>query len=123
MAIFSFHLAQLNPLSTLKTIYLSPGKNRFPGLKHAEHLAMMTLGAPIFSPKRMRLQNLAMFAAWENSEALDNFLDSTKLGNQLSSGWHVRMNFIRRWGHISEFGELPEVAEELPSDAEKEDKK
>lgn len=117
MAIYSFHLTELNPFSTFKTLYSPPTPNNTPGLQHAECLAMMTLGAPILSIKRMQLQNLVMFAAWDSSDAIDHFLSSNQLGQKLSSGWHVRMNFTRCWGHVSEFGNLPEVAEELPPDA------
>lgn len=68
----------------------------------------MTLGAPILSPARMQLRNLTMFAAWESSDAIDDFLDATKLGRELAGGWHVRMAFMRRWGHVREFDGLPE---------------
>jgi hypothetical protein len=75
-------------------------------------MAMMMLGAPILSPKRMMLQQLAMFAAWENQDALDEFLSTTKLGGVLASGWHVRMELLRRWGHITEFDDPPSVEEQ-----------
>jgi hypothetical protein len=76
----------------------------------------MTLGAPILSPARMQLRHLAMFAAWESDDAIDEFLGSTMLGRVLANGWHVRMAFQRRWGHISEFDGLAEsVGEQDPS--------
>ncbi len=81
------------------------------GLIHAECMAAMELGAPILTPKRMQLRNLAMFAAWENEEALDQFLTTHEIGQSLFSGWHVRMKFIRRWGHFPNFEHLPEEAE------------
>jgi hypothetical protein len=79
-------------------------------------MAMMTLGAPILSPARMQLRHLTMFAAWESDAAIDDFLDSTKLGRELATGWHVRMAFQRRWGYISEFAGLAEsVGEQDPA--------
>jgi hypothetical protein len=68
----------------------------------------MTLGAPILSPARMQLRHLAMFAAWESRDAIDGFLAGTKLGRAFAAGWHVRMAFQRRWGHVGEFDGLPE---------------
>ena len=76
----------------------------------------MTLGAPILSPARMQLRHLTMFAAWENHAAIDNFLGSTKLGRAFATGWHVRLAFQSRWGHISEFDGLAEsVGEQDPT--------
>lgn len=73
-------------------------------------MAAMTLGAPILSPARMKLRNLAFFAAWENAEALDGFLADNELGRRLAEGWHVRLELIRRWGTFAELVDF------LPSD-------
>jgi hypothetical protein len=67
----------------------------------------MALGSPILSPARMQLRNLAVFAAWEREEALDGFLTNNQLGRTLNTGWHVRMEFLRRWGRVCEFDDLP----------------
>jgi hypothetical protein len=75
-------------------------------------MAAMTLGAPILSPDRMQLRNLAVFASWESEGALDAFLEKTKLGRTLSEGWHVRLKFLRRWGHFPEFEDLPANVED-----------
>lgn len=76
----------------------------------------MTLGAPILSPARMQLRNLAVFAAWENNEALDGFLADSGFGRTLSEGWHVRLELIRRWGQFSELDDLPSLVEENDPD-------
>ena len=52
-----------------------------------------------------------MFAAWESHGVIDAFLSSTQLGRAFATGWHVRMAFQRRWGHISEFDGLTEQGE------------
>ncbi|MBK1792583.1 hypothetical protein [Persicirhabdus sediminis] len=52
------------------------------------------------------MRHLAVFAAWENEQALDDFLTNSQLGNTLSAGWHVRLELIRRWGQFSEFDDL-----------------
>ena len=114
---FSFHLARIPFLTTLKSLYCPPCGKNVPGLNHAECLARMTLGAPMLSPARMQLGHLSMFASWDSHSALDSFLDDTKLGRILANGWHVRMEFMRRWGYISEFDGLPAIdGEQDPSE-------
>lgn len=48
-----------------------------------------------------------MFAAWESDDAIDRFLVETPLGQSFASGWHIRMAFLRRWGSVREFADLP----------------
>jgi len=116
MKIFTFHLAQMNPGTAASALLRPPTGARVPGLHHAECMWRMTLGAPILSPARMQLRHLALFAAWESEAAIDDFLGSTRLGRELASGWHVRMAFLCRWGHISQFDGLPEsVGEQDPA--------
>ncbi len=50
----------------------------------------------------MQLRQLTMFAAWENEQAIDDFLSKTELGHAIASGWHLRMSFLRRWGSVRE---------------------
>lgn len=107
MPIFSFHLAKTTLATTVKALLLPPTKNSVSGLHHAECMAVMTLGSPILSPARMQLRHLAVFALWESESALDTFLTGTDLGYTLSMGWHVRLEFLRRWGRVSELDDLP----------------
>lgn len=108
MRTFSFHLAKTTPFITARAMCRPPTKGNTPGLHHAECMASMELGAPILSPARMQMRSLAVFASWESEGALDTFLEDTELGSTLSTGWHVRLQFLRRWGHIPEFDGLPE---------------
>jgi hypothetical protein len=78
-------------------------------------MATMTLGAPILSPTRMQLRNLAVFAAWESNEALDAFLADTKLGRTLSEGWHLRLELLRRWGQFPELDDFLPTVEDTDS--------
>lgn len=110
MRIFSFHLVETTPATTLGALYRPPTMGSVGGLRHAECMAAMTLGSPILSSARMQLGNLAVFASWENEGALDGFLADTKLGRKLSEGWYVRLEFLRQWGRFSEFGDLPASA-------------
>jgi hypothetical protein len=108
MNVFTFHLAIASIGTTLRALYRPPNRHTVAGLHYAEALARMTLCAPIMSPARMQLQQVAMFAAWENHAAIDAFLADTPLGRVLARGWHVRMEFLRRWGLISELAGLTE---------------
>ena len=107
MKMFSFHLVETTPATTLKAICRPPTKGDVAGLCHAECLTAMTLGSPILSAARMQWRNLAVFACWECEGALDDFLSATRLGGQLAEGWHVRLQFLRQWGEFSEFRDLP----------------
>lgn len=110
MQIFSYHLVNTPSANTVKTFFHPPTRKNTPGLINAECMAAMTLGAPIFSSERILLNQLAVFASWENENALDEFLENCDLGRHLSTGWHVRMTFLRRWGHFPAFGDLPEIS-------------
>ncbi len=107
MQIYSYHLAKVPPARTVVAFCRPPRRENTAGLVHAECMAAMALGAPILSPERMQLRSLAVFASWECEGALDDFLAGTELGRTLSSGWHVRMRFLRRWGNFPELGDLP----------------
>lgn len=115
MTLFTFHFAKVKIGTAVKALLRPPTGEQVPGLTHAECMWTMTLGAPILSPARMQLRHLTMFAAWESHAAIDNFLDGTQLGRAFAAGWHVRLAFLRRWGHISEFDGLAEsVGEQDP---------
>ena len=107
MRIFSYHLAKSAVTRTVWAMCRPPTPESTPGLRHAECMAAMTLGSPILSSARMKLRNLAVFASWESESALDAFLSNTEFGRAVASGWHVRLSFLRRWGHFPEFDDLP----------------
>lgn len=107
--IHSFHLAQLPPGRAVGALLRPPAPGT--GLRHVEVLAGMQLGAPVFSLRRMQLHRLAMFAEWTDEAALDSFLARHPLGRRLAAGWHIRLQFVRRWGLVHELAHLPEVAE------------
>lgn len=116
MKVFTYHLAKTTVGTTLRALCRPPVRGKVPGLHHAECMARMTLGAAILSPERMQLRHLAMFAAWESDAAIDGFSSSHPLGRALATGWHVRMAFLRRWGHVKELDGLPEsVGEQDPA--------
>jgi hypothetical protein len=118
MRVFTLGLANTSVQQTLSSLYRPPNSTTVPGLVHAECLTLMKLGAPIVSLQRMQLHKLAMFAAWESEDAIDEFLRASTLGQSIDSGWHIRMIFLRRWGFVREFASLPEsVGESDPQAA------
>ena len=108
MRVFTIGLAKTSVPLTLASIYRRPNGSTVAGLVHAECLTPMLLGSPILSPQRMQLRKVVMFAAWESEDAIDEFLSTSKLGQSLAAGWHLRMSFLRRWGSVREFASLPE---------------
>lgn len=117
MRVFTFHLATVPVGSALRALARPPVAAAVPGLQHAECMTQMTLGAPIVSPARMQLRHLAVFAAWESQDAVDDFLAATPLGRRLAEGWHVRLAFQRRWGHVRAFDGLPDAVGPQDPDA------
>lgn len=115
--IFSFHLAKTTLGITTNTLLEPPTAGSVPGLRHAECMTVMELGSPILSAARMQLRKLAVFASWESESALDTFLTEAELGRTLASGWHVRLEFLRRWGRVAEFDDLPPSAAEVEPEA------
>lgn len=110
MAVHTFHLAKPGIFRVLSALWRPPSARTVAGLQHAECMMPMKLGAPVLSPLRWQLGRLAMFAAWENETAVDAFLASPGLGRVFADGWHVRLGFLRRWGQVEAFGDLPAKA-------------
>ncbi len=105
--VHSFHLAELAATSTARALVRPPTARTTPGLRHAECLAMMQLGSPPISLARLQLGRIAMFAEWDDETALERFLGHDQLGQQLAGGWHVRLQFLRRYGQLAALPDLP----------------
>jgi hypothetical protein len=112
MSIFTYHLVKTSYISAFKAVFIPLKPQNIPGLIHAERMTAMTLGSPVFSPSRMLVREVVVFAQWENQAAIDHFLDTTSFGKILAKGWHTRLTFIRQWGKITEF-EIPNETHEL----------
>lgn len=117
MPIFSFHLAKATLATTARALTHPPARDSVPGLRNAECMTVMALGSPMLSPARMQLRNLAAFAWWDSEDAIDAFLNSAGIGRTLANGWHVRLEFLRRWGRVSGFDDLPETAAQVEPEA------
>lgn len=113
MNIFSFHLAECGVAETFRALTRPPTSQTAPGLVHIECMVPMTLGRPVALPTRYHPRQIAVFAAWQGEDAIDDFLQTCRLGRALAMGWHVRMEFVRRWGHVRGLDGLPQVVLEL----------
>lgn len=105
----SFHLVHVPATVGARTLLQPPAVGR-DGLRLVECLSLMRLGAPVVSPDRLQLRRIAIFAEWESEGALDDFLATDGLGGRAAQGWHVRLEFLRRWGQVAELAHLPEIA-------------
>jgi hypothetical protein len=107
MTLHSFHLAEVPRAVGARALLRQPSSATVPGLDHAECLALMRLGAPTLSPARLQLRRVAVFAQWRDEDALERFLADDPLGRRLAQGWHVRLEFLRRWSTIAALPGLP----------------
>lgn len=107
MPIFSFHLAKTTLATTATALLRPPATIQVTGLRRVECMAVMALGSPILSSARFQARNLAVFASWDDEHAIDRFLVDDSLGRTLAGGWHVRMEFLRRWGRVTGFDDVP----------------
>lgn len=107
MTIHTFHLADVPVAVGARALVRPPSSDTAPGLDHAECLALMRLGAPTLSSDRMQLRRLAVFAQWRDEAAVEQFLAEDTLGRHLAQGWHVRLEFLRRWSTLAALPDLP----------------
>ena len=66
---FSYHLLEVGYLQGVSWLIKKPKLEGIPGLIAIEWMNMMTLGAHIFSPKRITPKYIAVFAQWEIGRA------------------------------------------------------
>ncbi|MDW5290712.1 hypothetical protein [Formosa sp. PL04] len=116
MNIFSYHLVKIPFTMAIKGLFSNPIDKKTKGLIHSEFMTAMTLGAPILSPSRFLIKQVAIFAQWENEDALEQYLKNEKFGKILIKGWHVRLVFIREWGKIRGY-KIPEQKARLENES------
>lgn len=105
--LFSYHLLETTRGHGVRLLARRRATPTPPGLRHAECMTLMELGAPIVSPRRVQTRRLALFAAWDSRDHLEAYLADDPFGRRWSAGWHVRLEFLRRWGHVAAFDGLP----------------
>jgi hypothetical protein len=104
---FSFHLLETSLPTTARLLRQRWSRSQPAGLLHAEPMAAMELATPIASTRRFRPGRIALFAAWETFDDLDAWLAEDARGRHWAQGWHVRLEFLRRWGHVARLDGLP----------------
>jgi hypothetical protein len=107
---FSFHLLDTSLRTAMRLLLARWARSQPAGLIHAEPMAAMALGTPIVSTRRFRPGRVALFAAWESFDDLDAWLTDDPNGRRWADGWHVRLEFLRRWGHHDALDGLPVTA-------------
>jgi hypothetical protein len=107
MTIHTFHLGEVPASVGARALARPLSATTAPGLDHAECLALMRLGAPVVSLDRLQLRRLAVFAQWQDEAAVERFLADHPLGRHLARGWHVRLEFLRRWSTLAALPGLP----------------
>jgi len=112
MSVFTYHLVKTSYFVALRAILFPLKPKNISGLIHSECMTAMTLGSALLSPSRILARQIALFAQWENEEAIDDFLLNNSLGEKLAKGWHTRLTFLRQWGKISEF-KIPDETTEI----------
>lgn len=108
--LFSFHLLETTRGRGARLLAERRAAQAPPGLVHAERMSLMELGAPVVSPRRVQLRQLALFAAWASADHLDAYLADDPSGRRWSPGWHVRLELLRRWGNLAALDDLPAQA-------------
>jgi len=103
MTIFSYHIVKLPLISALRIILFPVNSKQISGLIYAETMSAMVLGSPIFTVSRIFSRKIVIFAQWENETYLNDFLQSNSKGRKIGKGYHIRLEFLRKWGRISGF--------------------
>lgn len=114
---FSFHLLETSLPTALRLLLRRWSRAQPAGLLHSEPMAAMELATPIVSTRRFRPGRVALLAAWESFDDLDAWLTEDAVGRCWAQGWHVRLEFLRRWGHVAALDGLPaQAGQHDPSD-------
>lgn len=115
MTVFSYHLVELPTIVAIKMLFFPIKPADTKGLIHAEVMSEMVLGSRLLSKSRFFNRKIIVFAQWENETFLDDFLRLNERGNQIAEGWHIRLEYLRKWGSISGF-QVPDMQKIINED-------
>ena len=108
--IVSVHLADVGWPAVPRILRGKSGLSEVAGLRYAETTVTAPLSESLLpSP---RLGRVGLIASWDDDAALDEFSAGHPLAEQLSGGWHVRLEPLHVYGSWSGMPDLP--AQELP---------
>ena len=103
--ILSVHLADLKRRHAVSALRRGLHPDQTPGLSYAEVALAAPLSAGLLP--HPTLTRLGLIAAWSDGAALDEFQSGHPLAEQLSPGWHVRLEPLRASGSWSALPDLP----------------
>jgi len=104
----SVHLADVRASSTLRLLRTKLTAEEVPGLRYAETLVAAPLSSHLLPAPRPK--RIGLIAAWEDDAAVDRFLASHPVAEELAGGYRVRLEPVRIVGAWPELGELPLTA-------------
>ncbi len=108
--IVSVHLADVGWRAAPRILRGRSSLSAVAGLRYAETALTAPLSESLLpSP---RLGRVGLIASWDDDRALDEFSVNHPLAEQLSGGWHVRLEPLRVYGAWSGMPDLP--AQERP---------
>ncbi len=91
--ITSVHVAKLGPTGL---VFRGPKPSKVRGLLSADAGITSPLGSALLP--RVDPTRSAMIAFWESEDALDEYLESDRVGRRLADGWHARLTPLRAHG-------------------------
>ncbi len=108
--IVSVHLADVGWPAVPRILRRKSGLSEVGGLRYAETTVTAPLSERLLpSPS---LGRVGLIASWDDDAALDEFLTNHPLAEELSGGWHARLEPLHVYGFWSGMPDLP--AQELP---------
>jgi quinol monooxygenase YgiN len=113
--IASLHLADVGKPAALRLLATRLDPGTVAGMRYAAITTTAPLSGQLLP--RPTLGRIAMFAAWDDDQALDTFLRTHALAERLADGWHVRLQPTRIFGSWPQLSGLL-VAEEPIDDGQ-----
>jgi hypothetical protein len=110
--IVSVHLADVSKRAALRLLRTKLNPAKVLGLRYAEIATAAPLSGRLLP--RPNPGRVGLIAAWDNDRAIEDFLASHPLAQQLAHGWHVRLQPTRIFGAWPQLSGL--LANEEPMD-------
>lgn len=96
MSVVSVHLADVGTARTLKMATTRTGALKLDGLRHADLGIAQALSTSTFP--RPELGRVGFIGFWDDDAAIDAFVRTHPIAEQLAHGWHARLEPLRVYG-------------------------